>query len=240
MARDDPERGTVIVAFVLGAVTGAAVALLMAPATGEETRRMLGERAREGRERAEEAARQGRELWNRQRETIATAFERGKRSLRAGARQPSRRAPRQGRGCERLERPVPRRDCAGDARSMASIQIGAIVFAGAPGPSGAAARRDRPERHPSAHRPRQSHCRRGVEDRRLATAQAQKIDRLMTDVSRRVDETSASSSTPSSPRPVKGWRSWPPSRPAWAPSARCVTARGRAGAVEDEDALFIG
>ena len=42
--------GTVIVAFVLGAVTGAAVALLMAPATGEETRRMLGEKAREGRD----------------------------------------------------------------------------------------------------------------------------------------------------------------------------------------------
>ncbi len=31
-----------MLAFVLGALTGAAVALLMAPATGEETRRMLG------------------------------------------------------------------------------------------------------------------------------------------------------------------------------------------------------
>jgi gas vesicle protein len=78
MGRDDSGAGAVIVAFVLGAVTGAAVALLMAPTTGEEMRRMLGERAREGRERAEEAARQGRDLWNRQRETIATAFERGK------------------------------------------------------------------------------------------------------------------------------------------------------------------
>jgi len=62
---DDSGAGTVIVAFVLGAVTGAAVALLMAPTTGEEMRRMLGERAREGRDRAEEAARQGREMWNR-------------------------------------------------------------------------------------------------------------------------------------------------------------------------------
>ena len=35
--------GTVVVAFMLGAVTGAAVALLMAPASGEETRRMLAE-----------------------------------------------------------------------------------------------------------------------------------------------------------------------------------------------------
>ena|SRR6478609_4027945 len=78
MGRDDSGAGAVIVAFVLGAVTGAAVALLMAPTTGEEMRRMLSERAREGRERAEEAARQGRDLWNRQRDTIATAFERGK------------------------------------------------------------------------------------------------------------------------------------------------------------------
>jgi len=78
MARDDSGAGTVIVAFVLGALTGAAVALLMAPATGEEMRRMIGDRAREGRERAGEAARQGREIWNRQRETIATAFERGR------------------------------------------------------------------------------------------------------------------------------------------------------------------
>lgn len=79
MARDDgAAAGTVILAFVLGAVTGAAVALLMAPVTGEETRRVLGDRAREGRERAEEAARQGREFLNRQRETINSAVERGR------------------------------------------------------------------------------------------------------------------------------------------------------------------
>lgn len=78
MARDDNGAGTVIVAFVLGAVTGAAVALLMAPTTGEEMRRLIGDRAKEGRDRAGEAARQGREMWNRQRETISTAFERGR------------------------------------------------------------------------------------------------------------------------------------------------------------------
>ena len=78
MARDDSGAGTVIVAFVLGAITGAAVALLMAPTTGEEMRRMLGERAREGRDRAGEAARQGREMWNRQRETLTNAFEKGR------------------------------------------------------------------------------------------------------------------------------------------------------------------
>ncbi len=46
MARDDGGMaGTIVVAFVLGALTGAAVALLLAPATGEETRRLLGEKA---------------------------------------------------------------------------------------------------------------------------------------------------------------------------------------------------
>jgi gas vesicle protein len=79
MAHDDGgAAGTVVVAFVLGAITGAAVALLMAPASGEETRRMLAEKAREGREKAGEAAQKGRELWDRQRETLTTAFERGK------------------------------------------------------------------------------------------------------------------------------------------------------------------
>jgi gas vesicle protein len=77
MARDDGSAG-VILAFVVGAVTGAAVALLMAPASGEETRQLLSERAREGRERAEEAARQGREFLNRQRDTLNTAVERGR------------------------------------------------------------------------------------------------------------------------------------------------------------------
>ena len=78
MSRDDGAAGTVIVAFVLGAVTGAAVALLMAPTSGEETRRLLAEKAREGREKAGEAAQKGRELRDRQRETLSTAFERGK------------------------------------------------------------------------------------------------------------------------------------------------------------------
>ena len=78
MAREDSGAGTVVVAFVLGAITGAAVALLVAPASGEETRRLLAEKAREGREKAGEAARQGRELWNRQKDTLASAFERGR------------------------------------------------------------------------------------------------------------------------------------------------------------------
>jgi gas vesicle protein len=78
MARDDGGAGTVVVAFVLGAITGAAVALLLAPASGEETRRILSEKAKEGREKATDAARHGRDYLNRQRDTIATAIDRGR------------------------------------------------------------------------------------------------------------------------------------------------------------------
>ena len=83
MVRDDSgAAGTVIVAFVLGAVTGAAVALLMAPTTGEEMRRIGGEKAREGRDRANEAAQQGREFLNRQRDHITAAVDRGREAYR--------------------------------------------------------------------------------------------------------------------------------------------------------------
>jgi gas vesicle protein len=70
--------GAVFAAFIIGAFAGAAAALLWAPASGEETRRTLGERAREGRQRATEAARQGREFLNRQREHLADAVDRGR------------------------------------------------------------------------------------------------------------------------------------------------------------------
>jgi len=79
MAREDGAgTGTVLLAFLLGAVSGAAVALLYAPASGRDTREYLGERAREGRERAAEAAQKGRQVINQGRETLATAIERGR------------------------------------------------------------------------------------------------------------------------------------------------------------------
>jgi gas vesicle protein len=78
MANDGTSSGTVLVAFVVGALAGAAVALLYAPATGEETRRRLAEKAREGRERAEGAARDGRDALRRHRETLTDAIDRGR------------------------------------------------------------------------------------------------------------------------------------------------------------------
>jgi gas vesicle protein len=79
MARDEGAgAGSILLAFILGAVSGAAVALLYAPATGKETREFLGEKAREGREKAAAAAARGREVVDQGRETLATALERGR------------------------------------------------------------------------------------------------------------------------------------------------------------------
>ena len=55
---DNLGGGAVLLAFVAGAIAGAAVALLFAPATGEDTRDFIGQRAREGREKVVDAARQ--------------------------------------------------------------------------------------------------------------------------------------------------------------------------------------
>lgn len=77
MSREN-SGGSVMLAFVLGTVAGAAVALLFAPAAGEETREYLAKRAREGRDRAREATDQGREFYQRQRENVTSAIERGR------------------------------------------------------------------------------------------------------------------------------------------------------------------
>jgi len=79
MAKDDGAgAGSVLLAFILGAVSGAAVALLYAPASGRETREYLGEKAREAQARAAEAAEKGREVLTQGRDTLATAIERGR------------------------------------------------------------------------------------------------------------------------------------------------------------------
>jgi len=79
MARDEGSgAGSVLLAFIIGAVSGAALALLYAPASGDETRKYLGQKAREGRDRAAEAVEKGREVVKEGRETLAQAVERGK------------------------------------------------------------------------------------------------------------------------------------------------------------------
>jgi gas vesicle protein len=79
MAQDDGAgAGSILLAFILGAVSGAAVALLYAPATGRETRDFLGERAGEARVKAAEAAAKGRDALTQGRETLSSAIERGR------------------------------------------------------------------------------------------------------------------------------------------------------------------
>ncbi len=70
--------------MVAGAAVGAAVALLFAPAAGTETRAYVNRRAREARDRATQAAEHGREIFNRQRENITTAFDRARQAQRQG------------------------------------------------------------------------------------------------------------------------------------------------------------
>jgi gas vesicle protein len=76
--------GTVLLAFVAGAAVGAAVALLFAPVPGTETRAYVNRRARDARDRAAQAAEHGREVFNRQRESITTAFDRARQAQRHG------------------------------------------------------------------------------------------------------------------------------------------------------------
>jgi len=79
MATDDGAgAGSILLAFILGAVSGAAIALLYAPQSGQQTRDYLGEKADEARRRAGEAAAKGREVLNQGRETLNTAIERGR------------------------------------------------------------------------------------------------------------------------------------------------------------------
>lgn len=79
--------------FLAGLGIGAAVALLFAPLSGEETRKRIVEKAEEGREyvaskgrefrhQAEEMVGQGKELVSKQKERLADVLEAGKQAAR--------------------------------------------------------------------------------------------------------------------------------------------------------------
>jgi len=111
MTAEDRGSSGVVLSFLVGALTGAAVAILFAPRTGRETREMLGDHLREsaergrqlgeqamerGRQLSEQAIEKGRELAedagglvdrqreaiDRRRERLAAAVEAGRQAFR--------------------------------------------------------------------------------------------------------------------------------------------------------------
>ena len=102
MSNDDRSGGTagVVLSFMVGALSGAALAILFAPRSGRETREMLGEKLRETQERGrnvgEQALQMGREAaedagryldrqidaLERRRERLASAVEAGRQAYR--------------------------------------------------------------------------------------------------------------------------------------------------------------
>jgi gas vesicle protein len=102
MSSDERNAGTsgVVVSFLLGALSGAALAILFAPRSGRETREMLGEKLREtadrGRRLGEQALEKGREAaqdasgyverqrdaLEKRRDRLAAAVEAGRQAYR--------------------------------------------------------------------------------------------------------------------------------------------------------------
>jgi hypothetical protein len=74
----------------------------------------------------------------------------------------------------------------------------------------------------------------------LATAQAQKLDRLVTDLTRRVDETSAVVQQAIITPAREGMAIVAALKAGFGALRQMREGRGRAAGVEDEDALFIG
>ncbi|HVN97639.1 MAG TPA: YtxH domain-containing protein [Syntrophorhabdaceae bacterium] len=91
MGREDSgfSAGTVLLSFFMGGIIGAGIALLVAPKTGEETRRMIKDAAEGAKERAESYydqvkekavsyADKGKEFVEKEKNIITKAVEAGK------------------------------------------------------------------------------------------------------------------------------------------------------------------
>jgi gas vesicle protein len=95
MAEDNGSR---FVWFVAGAALGAAVALLYAPQSGEDTRKLIGDKAKEGADVLADSGRdmmdRGRELYERGRkmaDEAAEMFDRGRKIVDGAAEAVSER-----------------------------------------------------------------------------------------------------------------------------------------------------
>jgi gas vesicle protein len=87
----------VLMAFLIGGATGAALALLFAPRTGEETRELISDAAREGARRARDVADRGREIGER-------AVGHGRQLVDDAAQTVSRQADRVAEGVDKAAR----------------------------------------------------------------------------------------------------------------------------------------
>lgn len=86
--REGGSSGHTLLAFALGALAGAAVALLYAPASGAETRRKLRDKAREGQDRVSDLAEDGRDYLRRQKANVVDAVEHGREVFEQVRREP--------------------------------------------------------------------------------------------------------------------------------------------------------
>ena len=95
MAAEDNgySAGAIAFAFLAGAVIGAGAALLLAPQTGAETRKLLKnyaekaeeealEKAKEAKATIEKAVEQGKQFINEKKTVLTAAFEAGKEAMR--------------------------------------------------------------------------------------------------------------------------------------------------------------
>ncbi len=90
---DESNVGEKALYFMLGAMIGAATALLLAPRSGVETRRLIASKAREGADvianrtktvvgKTTEFVERGKELLQQQRDSLAAALEAGKQAYK--------------------------------------------------------------------------------------------------------------------------------------------------------------
>ena len=82
MSNNDSCLGTVLIAFATGALIGAGIALLYAPQSGEETRRLITERAEELKRQAMDKYEHGKETFREKKEQMTAALEAGKEGYR--------------------------------------------------------------------------------------------------------------------------------------------------------------
>jgi len=71
MSDNQGSSTSILLAFAVGAIAGAAIALLYAPASGEETRRKLAQKARDSKDGLSAAVQKGREVYDQVRKEMA-------------------------------------------------------------------------------------------------------------------------------------------------------------------------